>query len=162
MKKIFIILILIAFTILSVFIFGSFVYDEDLIELAQISSDISSAITVVNIFIFIIFGLLFLLKFLFKNIFNRYITDSINDPIYIITICIILTFIISAIPLDLYHENGLRGLVIVGPNEEMPKNEPKEEIDSTITREFTWKHCLITFIYLFGIVSICLKIFFSK
>jgi len=159
MKKIFKILILVALTVVSGLIFSNFVYLEDLIELAQISSDISGTISALNIFIFIIFGLLFLLKFLFKNIFNRYITDSINDPIYVITICMILTLFVSIIPLELYHENGL---VVVREKMLKEANEPEEVINSIITSGFTWKHFLITFVYLFGIVSICLRIFFSK
>lgn len=135
MKKIYKILINISiiagFLILFFLAFSYFIGFKELIKTTRLSSEISSFLSGLNLFIFVIFGLLFLLKFLFPKIFNRYVADSINNPIYIIVSCIILTLIM-----------------------------PRVIFEHSLTW-FTWKYFVIIFTYLFGIVTIYVLGYFS-
>lgn len=135
MKRIYKILtnisIIVGFSAL-VFLAFYFLNFQELIKTTRLSSEISSFLTGSTVIIFISFILLFLLKCLFSNTFYKYVKDSINNPIHIVVICVILTVIL-----------------------------PKISFKSS-SNWFNWKYFIIIFTYLFAIITIYLRMFFSK
>jgi len=63
---------------------------------------------------------------------NRYATDNIHELTYVIEFCIVLTLIIPLI------------------------------IFKVSLSWFIWQYSIISFIYMLGVVIICIKIFFNK
>ena len=130
MKKIPTMLIIAVFLILYFLVFSHFIDFKELTKQSRASSEVLSILNGLSIFIFSIVGSLSLLKHFFpKFIINRYVADNIHDLTYIIEFCIILTLII---PLIIFKVS------------------------------FIWfiKHYLIiSFIYIFGLTTVCIKIF---
>ena len=105
MKKIFTIIIIAIFLVLSFLIFSLFIDFEKLTMNTWFSFELVGTLTGLSIFIFFIFVLLFLLKYFFpKFIINKYVTDNIHNPIYITSSCIVLVLII---PLGILKETSL-------------------------------------------------------
>lgn len=128
MKKIQNILIIAGFLIL--FLLAFYILDfKELSKTTRLSFEIQSFLTGLNYIVFTVFGLLFLFKYLFRKIFYKYIKDNIDNPIYIIVICVILTIVTSKIVFEF---------------------------------PLKWKYLIIIFTYLFGIITICLRVFFNK
>ena len=131
MKKIFTIIIIAIFLVLSFLIFSLFIDFEKLTMNTWFSFELVGTLTGLSIFIFFIFVLLFLLKYFFpKFIINKYVTDNIHNPIYITSSCIVLVLII---PLGILKETSLT--------------------------QFFWPHSITSFIYIFAVITICIKIF---
>ena len=132
MKKIFITIIIIAiFLVLSFLIFTIFIDFKELTISSWFSLKLVSILTGLSVFIFSIFGLLFLLKCFFpKCIINKYVADIIHNLIYITSSCIVLVLII---PLVILKETSLT--------------------------QFFWPYSVTSFIYIFGVMIICIKIF---
>ena len=132
MKKIFITILIIAiFLLLSFLIFSLFIDFEKLTIPSWFSLKLVSILTGLSTFIFSIFGLLFLLKYFFpKFIINKYVTDNIHNLIYITSSCIVLVLII---PLGILKETSLT--------------------------QFFWPYSVTSFIYIFAVITICIKIF---
>lgn len=131
MKKIFTIIIIAVFLVLSFLIFSLFMDFEKLTISSWFSIKLVNILTGLSIFIFSIFGLLFLLKYFFpKFIINKYVTDNIHNRIYITSSCIVLVLII---PLGILKETSLT--------------------------QFFWPYSITSFIYIFAVITICIKIF---
>jgi len=131
MKKIFTIIIIAIFLVLSFLIFSLFIDFEELTITSWFSLKLVNILTGLSVFIFSIFGLLFLLKYFFpKFIINKYVTDNIHNLIYITSSCIVLVLII---PLGILKETPLT--------------------------QFFWPYSITSFIYIFAVITICIKIF---
>jgi len=131
MKKIFTIIIIAIFLVLSFLIFSLFIDFKELTMNTWFSSRLVNILTGLSIFIFSIFVLLFLLKYFFpKFIINKYVTDNIHNRIYITSACIVLVLII---PLGILKETSLT--------------------------QFFWPYSITSFIYIFAVITICIKIF---
>jgi len=131
MKKIFTILIIAIFLVLSFLIFSLFIDFKELTISSWFSIKLVNILTGLSVFIFSIFGLLFLLKYFFpKFVINEYVTDNIHNLIYITSSCIVLVLII---PLGILKETSLT--------------------------EFFWPYSITSFIYIFAVITICIKIF---
>ncbi|MBA7490828.1 hypothetical protein ES702_01371 [subsurface metagenome] len=123
-------MLIIAFFLVSFFlVLSHFIDFKEWTKQTRASFEVLSVLGGLNILIFSIFGSLSLLKHFFPKFINRYVTGSINDLVYIIEFCIILTLII---PLIIFK--------------------------SSLTW-FTWKYSVISFIYIFGVTTICIEIF---
>lgn len=131
-KKIFIMLIIVVFLVLFFIGYSHFVGFEELEKSTRASFSIISILNGLGIFVFSFFGLLFLLKYFLPKFFYRYLTDKKQhlDLSYIICFCITLTLIIKLIIMP-----GLS------------------------SSSFFWKYSIISFIYLFGVVSVCIGMF---
>lgn len=131
MKKIFTIIIIAIFLVLSFLIFSLFIDFKELTMNTWFSFGLVNILTGLSIFIFSIFVLLFLLKYFFpKFIINKHVTDNIHNRIYITSSCIVLVLII---PLGILKETSLT--------------------------QFFWPYSITSFIYIFAVITICIKIF---
>ena len=131
MKKIFTIIIIVIFLVLSFLIFSLFIDFEELTKSTRFSFELVNILTGLSVFIFFIFGLLFLLKYFFpKCIFNKYVADIVHNLIYITSSCIVLVLIIPLVILKV-----------------------------TSLTQFFWPYSVTSFIYIFGVIIICIKIF---
>jgi len=130
MRKIPIMLIISVFLILYFLLFSHLIGFKELIKQSRASFGILSILNGLSIFVFSIVGSLSLLKHFFpKFVISRYVTDNIHDLTYIIEFCIILTLII---PLMIFKVS------------------------------FIWfirQYSIISFIYIFGLTTICIEIF---
>ena len=131
MKIIFTIIIIAIFLVLSFLIFSLFIDFKELTINSWFSLKLVNILTGLSVFIFSIFVLLFLLKYFFpKFIINKYVTDNIHNRIYITSSCIVLVLII---PLGILKETSLT--------------------------QFFWPYSITSFIYIFAVITICIKIF---
>jgi hypothetical protein len=130
MKKIIVMLIIVGFLVLFFIGYSHFVGFLEGPTCADLS--IIGILNGLGIFVLIIFGVLALLKYFLPKFFYRYLTDKKQhlDLSYIICFCITLALIIK--------------LIIM----------PGLSFSS-----FFWKYSIISFIYLFGVASVCIKIF---
>jgi hypothetical protein len=131
MKKIIVMSIIVVFLVLFFKGYSYFVGFKEWTKQTWADFGILSILNTLGIFVFIIFGLLALLKHISPKFFYRYFTDKMQnlDLHYVICFCIILTLII---PLIIFNVS------------------------------FAWfiRQCsIITFIYLFSVASVCIKIF---
>jgi len=133
MKKIFI-NTLIVFLILSFFVgYSYFMGFEEWKKQTWAGFSILSILNTLGIFVFVIFGISALTnKYFPKFIISRYFIDNVHDITYIVGFCIILTLMIPLI------------------------------ISKAPLTWFIWRYYVTAFIYLFGVVTICIKIFFNK
>lgn len=131
MKIIFTVIIIAIFLVLSFSIFSLFIDFKELTMTTWFSIKLVNILTGLSVFIFSIFGLLFLLKYFFpKLIVNKYVADNIHNLIYITSSCIVLVLII---PLGILKETSLT--------------------------QFFWPYSITSFIYIFAVITICIKIF---
>ena len=131
MKKILIILIIAVFLISFFLVLSHFIDFKEWTKQTRADFGVLSVLNILGIFIFSIFGLLFLLKCFFpKCIINKYVADIIHNLIYITSSCIVLVLII---PLVILKETSLT--------------------------QFFWPYSATSFIYIFGVMIICIKIF---
>lgn len=95
------------------------------------SADIGmiSVLNQLGLFIFIIFGILSLLKYIFPELIIRYVINGIGDITYIMIFRATLTLIM---PLIIFKVRFFW---------------------------FIWQYSAISFIYLFGVTTICIEIF---
>lgn len=132
MKKIPTILIIAVFLISFFLVLSHFIDFKEWTKQTRADFGVLSVLNVLGIFIFSIFGLLSLLKYFFPKFINRHVTDNIHELTYVMVFCIILTLIIPLI------------------------------IFKVSLTWFIWQYSIISFIYMFGVVTICIKIFFNK
>jgi len=131
-KKIIISIIVVIILVLFFVGYSHFVGFEEWKKQTYAGFSILGILNKLGICIFVIFGLLALIKKYSSKSIGKSITDNIHDITYVIVFCVTLTLIIP--------------LII--------SNVP-----------FTWFICqysIISFIYIFGVSTICIRIFFNK
>jgi len=131
-KKIPIILTIMVFLVFFIIITSFFLGFEEWTKQTRADFGMLSVLNRLGICIFVMFALLKLLKFIFPKL-NKYFTnDRRNDLPYIMLSSIILTLVIPLI------------------------------IFKVSLTWFIWQYSIISFIYIFGVITICIKIFFNK
>jgi len=129
-KKISIILIITVFLVFFIIITSYFWGFEEWTKQTRADFEILSVLNRLGICIFVIFALLKLLKFIFPKLNKIFTNNRKNDLFYIMLSSIILTL---AIPLIIFKVSFIW---------------------------FIQQYSIISFIYIFGVVTICIKIFF--
>ena len=134
-KKIVMSIIVVVFLVLFFVGYSHFIGFEEWKKHTWASFNILGILNKLGIFVFVFFGLLALIKKYFsKSIsISRSITDNIHNLIYIIVFCTTLTFIVPFIAFEDFFGS------------------------------FVWfikQYSIISFIYIFGVSIVCIKIFF--
>jgi len=128
-KKIVISIIVVAILALFFVGYSHFIGFEAWTKQTRADFGVISILNKLGFFIFIIFGILSLLKYISPGLINRYVTNGIGDLTYIIVFCTTLTLII---PLIIFRVSFCW---------------------------FFWHYSAISFIYIFGLTTICIKMF---
>jgi len=130
-KKIVMSIIVIVILVLFFKGYSYFVGFDEWTKQTRADFEILSILNKLSIFIFVFFGLLALIKKYSSKSISRSITDNIHGLTFIIVFCTTLTFIIPFIAF-------------------------KDFFDSFVW--FIKQYSIISFIYLFGVASLCIKI----
>jgi len=133
-KKIVISIIVVVFLVSFFVGYSHFIGFEEWTKHTWASFNILSILNKLGIFVFVFFGLLALIKKYSSKSISRSITDNIHDLPYIIVFCTTLTFIIPFIAF-------------------------KDFFGSFVW--FIQQYSIISFIYIFGLTTICIKIFIA-
>jgi len=128
-KKVPIILLVTVFLVLIIIVTYYFWGFKEWTKQTRADFGVLSILNKLGIYIFVIFSLLKLLQFISPKINKCFTSDSKNDSLYILISSTILTL---AIPLMIF------------------------KISLTW---FIWHYSIISFIYIFGVITICIKIF---
>ena len=134
-KKIVISIIIVVFLVLFFVGYSHFIGFEEWTKQTWASFNILSILNKLGICVFVFFGLLALIKKYSSKSISRSITENIHDLTYIIVFCSTLTFIIPFIAF-------------------------KDFFSSFIW--FIKQYLIISFIYIFGVSIVCIRIFFNK
>lgn len=131
-KKIPITLLVSVFLVIIIIITSYFWSFEEWTKQTRADFGVLNILNKLGICIFVIFAFLKLLQFIFPKL-NKFLTiDGKNDLSYIVPSSIILTLII---PLIIFRVS---------------------------LTWFIWQYSVVSFIYIFGVIIICIKIFFNK